>query len=168
MFRKGMENICKFLMVIAAIWAFVLSFYILLDVVLRNMDMPIQGTSEIVTNSIVVVVFLQLAYGVHLRAMIRADFLMKFIGPGLQRWFNLFGYIVAAVFFLSVVYGTYPGAIEAWVTGQFEGEGALRVPTWPARFAVVAGCFLAGINYILLAITELVDPPVAAGPSPAH
>lgn len=168
MFRKGMENISKFLMVAAALWAFVLSFYILIDVIARNLDMPIQGTSEIVTNSIVVVVFLQLAYGVHLRAMIRADFLMNFIGPSLQRWFNLFGYVVAAGFFLAVVYGSYPGAIEAWNTGQFEGEGAMRVPTWPARFAVVAGCFLAGINYILLAITELVDPPVTAKTIAAH
>ncbi|MGE0257005.1 MAG: TRAP transporter small permease [Alphaproteobacteria bacterium] len=159
MFRKGMENISKALMVVAAMWAFVLSFYILVDVIARNIDMPIQGTSEIVTNSIVVVVFLQLAYGVHLRAMIRADFLMNFIGPGLQRWFNLVGYVVAAAFFFAVVYGSYRGAFDAWLTGQFEGEGALRVPTWPARFAVVAGCFLAGINYILLAITELVDPP---------
>lgn len=168
MFRKGMESISKCLMVGAALWAFALSFYILVDVIARNLNMPIQGTSELVTNSIVVVVFLQLAYGVHLRAMIRADFLMNYIGPGLQRWFNLVGYVVAAAFFLAVVYGSWPGAIEAWRSGQFEGEGALRVPTWPARFSVVTGCFLASINYVLLAITELADPPVTAQAVAAH
>ena len=168
MIRKAMENVSKFLMVIAAMWAFVLSFYIVVDVFFRNLDMPIQGTSEIVTNSIVVVVFLQLAYGVHLRAMIRADFFINFMSAAQQRWINLIGYIIAAVFFFAVVYGSFPGAVEAWTAGQFEGEGALRVPTWPARFAVVAGCLLAGINYILLAVTEVVDPPAAEGLRAAH
>ena len=80
--RHISEIVSKALMVVAALWAFVLAFYILIDVIARNLEVPIEGTSEIVTNSIVVVVFLQLAYCVHIRGMLRADFLLHFMGPG--------------------------------------------------------------------------------------
>jgi len=33
----------------------------------------------------------------------------------------------------------------------FEGEGALRVPTWPARIAVILGAALAALEYLLAA-----------------
>ena len=156
--RKLAEMVSKFLMVVAAMWAFVLAFYILIDVIARNLNVPIEGTSEIVTNSIVVVVFLQLAYCVHMRGMLRADFLLHFMSAGVRRTLDVAGYILAGLFFAALVYGSFDGAVEAWVTGHFEGEGALRVPTWPARFAVVGGCALAAINYFLLALAEIVDP----------
>jgi TRAP-type C4-dicarboxylate transport system permease small subunit len=160
------EIVSKALMVVAAMWAFVLAFYILVDVIARNLNVPIEGTSEIVTNSIVVVVFLQLAYCVHIRGMLRADFLLQFFGPGLTRGLNIAGYLVCALFFGSLVYGSYDGAWSAWATGHFEGDGALRVPTWPARFAVVLGCALATLNYLLLAATEIAAPqPDATGPA---
>jgi TRAP-type C4-dicarboxylate transport system permease small subunit len=158
--------VSKALMVVAAMWAFVLAFYILIDVIARNIDLPIEGTSEIVTNSIVVVVFLQLAYCVHIRGMLRADFLLHFMGPRLTRTLNVAGYLLCAVFFGALVYGSYDGAWTAWVTNHFEGDGALRVPTWPARFAVLLGCGLAAINYVLLALAEIGAPqPDAAGPA---
>jgi TRAP-type C4-dicarboxylate transport system permease small subunit len=160
------EFVSKMLMVVAAIWAFVLAFYILVDVIARNLNMPIEGTSEIVTNSIVVVVFLQLAYCVHIRGMLRADFLLQLMGPRLTRILNIAGCLLCALFFACIVYGSYTGAWDAWVTGHFEGDGALRVPTWPARFAVLLGCALAAINYLLIAVTEIVEPPLAAaGPA---
>jgi len=44
-----------------------------------------------------------------------------------------------------------------------DGEGALRVPVWPARFLVVLGSFLAAFNYLLLAI-ERFRMMVSGGP----
>ena len=158
------EIVSKSLMVVAALWAFVLAFYILVDVIARNLNVPIEGTSEIVTNSIVVVVFLQLAYCVHIRGMLRADFLLQLMGPRLTRVLDIVGFLLCALFFGSIVYGSVDGAWQAWVTGHFEGDGALRVPTWPARFAVVLGCSLATANYLLLAASEVVAPPPAAAP----
>ena len=158
------ESVSKALMVVAALWAFVLAFYILVDVIARNLNLPIEGTSEIVTNSIVVVVFLQLAYCVHVRGMLRADFLLQLMGPRLTRGLNVIGFLLCALFFACIVYGSYDGAWQSWVTGHFEGDGALRVPTWPARFAVVLGCGLAAANYLLLAASEIAAPTPDAPP----
>jgi TRAP-type C4-dicarboxylate transport system permease small subunit len=153
------EVLSKALMVFGAFWAFFLAFYILVDVVGRNLNMPIEGTNEIVTNSIVTIVFLQIGYCVHVRGMIRADFLLAVLGPVTTRTINIIGYLLGIGFFFAVLYGTWEPAVEAWNTGEFEGEGAVHVPTWPSRFAIILGCGLAAINYLLLLWIEIVDPP---------
>jgi len=156
--NKASEALSKALMVFAAFWAFFLAFYILADVVLRNLNIPIEGTSEIVTNSIVTIVFMQIGYCVHIHGMIRADFLLNVMGPRLTQAINVVGYMLGIVFFLWVLYGTWGPAIEAWNTGEFEGEGAVHMPTWPSRFAIIAGCTLAALNYFLQLCVEVVDP----------
>lgn len=157
--NKASEILSKALMTFSAFWAFFLAFYILTDVVLRNLNMPIEGTSEIVTNSIVTIVFMQIGYCVYIRGMIRADFLLNVMGPRLTQTVNSLGYLLGIVFFLWVLYGTWGPAIEAWNTGEFEGEGAVHMPTWPSRFAIIAGCFLAALNYFLLLIVEVAEAP---------
>ena len=44
---KASELLSKGLMVFAALWAFFLAFFILADVVLRNLNIPIEGTNVI-------------------------------------------------------------------------------------------------------------------------
>jgi TRAP-type C4-dicarboxylate transport system permease small subunit len=153
------EILSKALMVFAALWAFSIAFYILADVVLRNLDIPIEGTAEIITNSIVTIIFLQLAYGIHIRGMIRADFLMRFMGPRTQLTIDLLNYLCGAIFFAIVVIGQWDPAMNAWVANEFEGEGAVRIPTWPSRFAIVIGCSLAVLNYLLLIAREFIETP---------
>jgi hypothetical protein len=57
----------------------------------------------------------------------------------------------------------------AWTSNEFEGEGALRVPAWPARFIVTLGTFLAALNYALLTVEKVrtfgrrpAEPPTSA------
>lgn len=43
-------------------------------------------------------------------------------------------------------WGSIDPSIHAWTTNEFEGEGAMRVPMWPARFIILIGkIFIAGI-----------------------
>ena len=37
---------------------------------------------------------------------------------------------------------------SAWNSGEFEGEGALRIPVWPARFTVMLGSLLVTVIYV--------------------
>ena len=57
------ERISKWLMVIAAMWAFLLAFYILVDVIGRFFGFPLKGTHEIVkiTSALLVVNYIMLA-----------------------------------------------------------------------------------------------------------
>lgn len=155
--EKWTDTLSKWLMVFAAMWAFFLAFYILADVVGRAFGMPFKGTHEIVKNSIVMIAFMQAAYCVRSRSMLRADFLLHLMSPRLQRVINISGYLLAAAFFAVLADGTWPKAIHAIATGEFEGEGALRVPTWPARVVVLCTAVLLTVNYLFLAYDEVFD-----------
>ncbi len=147
--------VARGLMVFAAFLAFALAFYILVDVIARNLNMPIQGTSEVVTELIVTIVFLQVSYCVATGGMLRADFLVRYFNNHVRRIFNIAGYGLGILFFATVFIGNIDPAYQSLITGEFEGEGALHVPTFPARFALVIGCFLAAFSYALFLLKEL-------------
>ena len=76
------DRLSKALMVLAAVWAFGLTFMILADIIGRGaFDAPINGTPELVTASIVIIVFLQAGYAIRSRSMLRADFLVEHLPP---------------------------------------------------------------------------------------
>lgn len=149
--------VARGLMVFAAFLAFALAFYILADVIARNLNTPIQGTSEVVTELIVTIVFLQVSYCVATGGMLRADFLIRYFNRNVRRTLNIVGYSLGIVFFATVFIGNIDPAYQSWVTGEFEGEGALHMPTFPARFGLVIGCSLAAFSYVLLLLKELLS-----------
>lgn len=155
--ERWTDTLSKWLMVFAALWAFLLAFYILADVVGRAFGLPFKGTHEVVKNSIVMIAFMQAAYCVRSRSMLRADFLLHLMNPTVQKVVNVVGYLLAAGFFAILFNGTLGPTIHAISTGEFEGEGALRVPTWPARVVVLCTAALLTINYLFLAYDEVVE-----------
>ena len=143
----------KALLAFAATLAFLLSFLVVADVVGRTVfSSPVQGTPEIVSMSIVIICFLQASYAIRSGGMLRVDLL-----PGLlpararERLFAL-GCLLGVAFFAVIVYGGFDGFVHAWSSNEYEGEGALRIPTWPARLVVVVGAALAALNYLLLTL----------------
>ena len=151
------DAITRAMMVLAAGWAFILCFFILADIISRAMNMPLQGTQEIVANSVVMIIFLQVGFAVRSRSMLRADFLVVHLPKGLQKALIVFGFILGAVFFFLLLKAGIKPALRSFANGEFDGEGALRVPVWPARFMIIFGSGLAGINYLLLSVIEIFE-----------
>ncbi len=149
------DQLSKLLMVLAAGWAFVLCFFILADIIFRALNMPLQGTKEIVANSVVMIVFLQVGYAVRSGSMLQADFLINGFPPALKKTLVILGYLLGAAFFFFLLKAGIKPAFRSFANGEFDGEGALRVPVWPARFMIMVGGGLAGINYLILCAIEL-------------
>ena len=146
-------------MILAAAWAFVLTFIILADIVSRTaFNNPLNGVREIVANSIVMIVFLQAGYAIRSRSMLSADFLILHFPRRLQRAALAAGYLLGAAFFGLIIWGGWDLAVASWVGGEFEGEGALHVPAWPTRFLILAGSALAVVNYLVVAWLDVVRP----------
>lgn len=145
----------KTLMIIGAIWAFCLCLVALTDIVLRAGNIPFSGTKEIVANSVVIIVFMQVGFAVRSQSMLRADFLVVNFPAWLQRALQILGLLLGAAFFLFLLDSSIQPAIRSFNRGEFDGAGALQVPVWPARWAIVIGAGLAGVNYALLAIVEI-------------
>ena len=100
------DRLTKFLLVLAAAWAFMLTFLIVADIVGRTVfNSPVYGVPEIVMNSIVMIVFLQAGYAIRSRSMLRADFLAQKFPPLLGRISLAIGYLLGAAFFLMIVVG---------------------------------------------------------------
>ena len=150
------DRVSKLLMILAALWAFALVFLVLGDIIGRGaFDQPIYGTVEMVSASVVIIVFLQAGYAIRSRSMLKADFLVTHLPDRVQRILLAFGYLLGAGFFLMIITGGWDESIRSYVEGEFEGEGALRVPSWPARWIVLIGSALALINYCVMAYLDL-------------
>lgn len=148
------DRITKILMILAATWAFVLCFITLADIIFRGFNLPLQGTKEIIANSVVIIVFLQLGFAIRSRSMLSADFLVHIFGDRVRRALSVFGFLLGAAFFAMLFHGAIEPAFRSFANGEFDGEGALRVPVWPTRFTILIGSALAVINYLMLAVIE--------------
>ena len=156
---KLSDRLTRALLVLAALWAFVLTFFIIADIVGRSVfNSPVYGVPEIVMNSIVMIVFLQAGYAIRSGAMLRADFLAQRFPPLFGRVALAVGYLLGAAFFAMILFGGWEAAIRSWVAGEYEGEGALRVPAWPTRWTILVGSALACFNYLLMAYLDIFRP----------
>lgn len=145
------------LMVLGAVWAFALCFLILADIIFRALNMPLSGTKELVANSVVIILFMQIGFAVRSGSMLRATFLVDMMPPAARKLLAVLGLLAGAAVFLLLVHAGITPALRSLANGEFDGEGALRVPVWPARFAIIFGAGLAVLNYLILLLVEIFD-----------
>jgi TRAP-type C4-dicarboxylate transport system permease small subunit len=159
--------IARALLVVAATLAFLLCFLVCADVIGRVVfNSPVKGTPEIVSFSIVVILWLQAAYAIRSGGMIWVDAVHVHLPNRVQRACEVLGALLGLAFFGLVCWGSLDPALYAWSSNEFEGEGALRVPVWPARFMVVLGSFLAALNYSIITIERFHALLSGGGPPP--
>jgi TRAP-type C4-dicarboxylate transport system permease small subunit len=154
---------------VSSAWVVCLAIIILIDVAGRGLfSVPFKGAPEIIGNSIAVMAFLQAPHAISLRAMLRTELIDVFLSPGVQRALNALCYVLGVLLFAALCYSSIEPAVHAWNIGEYEGEGALRVPTYPVRIAIVGLSVLAAVNYLLLLLAEIGLIPPEALPAPEH
>jgi TRAP-type C4-dicarboxylate transport system permease small subunit len=150
------ELTAKALLAFAATLAFLLSFLVVADVVGRTVfSSPVKGTPEMVSMSIVIICFLQASYAIRSGGMLHVDVLSALLPARGREALAAFGCLLGFAFFAVIVYGGIDPLAHAWSSDEYEGEGALRIPTWPARFIVLLGSGLAAADYALLFLSHL-------------
>ena len=155
MINRLSERLVQTLLAAAALLRFSLGFLVVADVVGRVIfSSPVKGTPEIVSMSIVIICFLLAGHAVQSGGMLHADILVGLFGKRGPLLSSLLSGLLGAVFFALIVWGSFEPALHAWTSDEFEGEGALRVPVWPARFVVMLGSFLVVIIYLSQALAS--------------
>ena len=168
MFERALDAIARTLLVMAAVLGFALSFLVVADVIGRGaFNSPVKGTPELVSISIVMICFLQAAYAIRSGSMLNIDFITTHFPLPLQSYLAAAGAIVGVLFFGLVCWGSIEPLGHAWTSNEYEGEGALRVPSWPAKLVIVVGTALASISYVLLAIKNCRSALAGEGPAGA-
>jgi TRAP-type C4-dicarboxylate transport system permease small subunit len=170
-FENIVSRLVQLLLAVAAAIIFFLSFLVVADVIGRGaFNSPVKGTPEIVSMSIVIICFLLAAYAVQSGAMLRTDVIVSMFGRRGLAFADLISGLLGAGFFLLIVWGSFEPSWHAWTSNEFEGEGALRVPVWPARFVVMLGSALVIAIYLgqaIVAACALMRPDRARPPAPS-
>jgi len=131
---------------------------------------PIAGVAELVSLSIVAIVFLQLAHTLRIERFIRSDVLIgrllvarPRLGYAVQAFHHAVGAILCALLFWYVL----PQLVESYVEGDYVGSlGVFQAPKWPIELIVLIGSGLCAVQFVLHVIRDIA---VASGrwPVPA-
>ena len=115
-----------------------------IDVAGRNLaGNPISGVPELVTLSIVAIVFLQIPAALRQGRMTQSDALMRWLasrypmlGAALATVFDL----IAIAIIWVIVKTTWPIFTRAWDRGEFIGAvGDFTAPVWPVKLILIIG-----------------------------
>lgn len=117
------------------------------DVAGRNLfGAPVSGVPEIVSLSIVAIVFLQAPMALKAGRMTRSDGVLDMIrrrkprvASGMETLFDLFGIGVL----VAILYAHWPILVRSWERNDFVGAiGDFTAPTWPVKLMLLIGAGL--------------------------
>lgn len=123
---------------ISAFWALLLAAIYLYDIVGRELfNTPFLGTHEIVSNSIVGILFLELPSSIRRGAMLRTFVLYDAVGELGRRILDALSYALGIALFSAIIVGGWGAMIVSWRTLEIEGAGAFEVPVYPVRTLII-------------------------------
>ena len=98
---------------------------------------PLVGATELIVASIVIIAFLQIPLvqlrDAHLKSTVLYDHMPKKMKNAVVFLSLALGIIV----FSLMLYSGWDFLLKSIARGDYEGEGGLRVPTWPGRLTIV-------------------------------
>lgn len=120
---------------------------------------PISGVPEMVSMSIVAIVFLQIAQTFRKGRLTRAEALLSPLGqraPRLRLVLELLFAVAAAALIWVLFSASLPLFEKAWVRGTYEGTvGDFTAPIWPVKLIILVGCAALWVQLVLSACETL-------------
>lgn len=150
----GIMNAC------GTVWIFLLMILINSDIIGRELfDAPVRGTTELMSISIVGIVFLQLGHTLMSGKITRSDMVIDTLlthrprlGHALQCLYHCAGAALLAIVF----YGSIDLLTEAIDIQEYVGAvGDFTAPTWPIRLLILIGSAATFLQFLLLAWRDL-------------
>lgn len=156
----GFDRLTTLMNAIGTIWILGIMVLLTADVVGRIFfKAPIRGVIEIVTISIVSIVFLQLAGSAHKGKFTRADAVLHTLNRRAPRFacaVQAFFHLCAAALLAIIAVASWPSLVESWQTGEYLGAiGDFQAWLWPMRAIICFGAACTAITFSLLAIDDL-------------
>ncbi len=153
---------------ISALWTLGLAMLIFADVSGRGLlNNPVPGTKEIIQNSVVAITFLQLPLAVYSGSMLRTSIFADAVPAAARRVLRTVAALLGVAVLIGLVISTWEPFFDAWRIGEYEGEGALRVPTWPVRGCVLVMSAFGALAYVMMIVFDwqgrLIDEIEAPG-----
>ena len=130
------------------------------DVIGRGLfNAPVSGVPEMVSMSIVAIVFLQIAQTFAKGRLTRSEAVLGFVGnraPMARTFMELVFAIAAIALIWQVLAASWPLFRKSWVRGTFEGTiGDFTAPIWPVKLVILIGCAALLVQLVLFAMDAL-------------
>lgn len=150
-FNRGFEKVAIGMNIAATTWIFVMIMLVVLDVAGRILlNSPLTGTPEIIKISVPAITFLQIGYVLMIEAHIRSLIILDRVSARKAAILNIIAAVMGVGVFAMTFYSGWDLTVVAWQVGEYEGEGALRVPTGPVRTIIQFGSLVMIIQFIRL------------------
>ena len=155
---------------LAAVWVMLMMLAVVADIIGRFLfNSPIAGTTEMVTLSVVAILYLQLACTLRSGAMTRSDALINRLlvsRPRLGYALNILFCIAGVVLMGAIISVAWPKWLDAYDSDFYVGViGVFAFPDWPRLLIVFIGCTLTGLQFLMLAardVRKLINPDASA------
>jgi len=137
------------------------------DVLSRSLfGQPVSGVPELVSMSIVAIVFLQVAHALRSGGLTRAEVLMDRLPLRAQAALETL-YCAAGAWLCVVLFnGLLPLFVRVWTRNVYVGNiGDFSAPLWPVRLIMLIGVAALGVQFAVRAIRALL---VACKRRPAY
>jgi len=120
---------------------------------------PVRGVTELVSLSIVGIVFLQLADTLRSGRFTRADMLLNRLkrtraplAAALQAVYHLLG----ATLMFIILWAAWPSLVESIRIREYVGAlGDFTAPVWPVRLMMLVGLGVTALTFVLLATLDV-------------
>lgn len=130
------------------------------DVIGRGIfNTPISGVPELVSMSIVAIVFLQVAHTFRKGRLTRTEALLSWIERKSVRFraFVELVFCAGAIAILGqLLFASYPLFIKSWIRNTYEGTiGNFTAPIWPVKLIILIGCTALLLQLTLSALAAI-------------
>ncbi|GAA6200057.1 hypothetical protein NBRC116599_12820 [Aquicoccus sp. SU-CL01552] len=158
--RRAVDLVTGGLNVAGTLLILALMLLVNADVIGRGaFSAPISGVPEMVSMSIVAIVFLQIAQTFRKGRLTRAEALITTLrahAPRLSLGVELLFAIAAAVLVWILFSASLPLFEKAWARGTYEGTvGDFTAPIWPVKLIILVGCAALWVQLVLSACESL-------------
>ena len=167
--RQIIDHITAGLNVIGTLLIVAIMVLINADVIGRGFfNLPISGVPEMVSMSIVAIVFLQVAQAFRMGRLTRTEALLNILEKRSTKARALVELIFSAgalVLMWQLLTASWPLFVKSWVRNTFEGTiGDFTAPIWPVKLIILIGCTALMVQLVMLAISSI---SVLAGHTPS-
>ena len=148
-------DVARYMHILSSVWVFILAAVILVDVFGRILFLqPLPGTKEILQNSVIAITFLQIPLAIYSGSMLRTTLVVDLLPASARRLLRTIAYVLGLALFAAIAYASLPEALDAYRIGEYEGEGSLRIVTWPVKILIVITGVFAAVAYTMLMIAD--------------
>lgn len=143
--RRLVDGATTTLNVIGTLLILAIMLLVNTDVIGRSMfGAPVSGVPEMVSMSIVAIVFLQLAQTFRSGRLTRTEAVLNVLQSRAPRLHDILE-LVFALGAIALIWQLFSASralfVKAWVRGTFEGTiGDFTAPVWPVKLIILIGC----------------------------